>query len=156
LLLHAQNELLRTSVAYTLWPDEPETKARSNLRRDLHRLQSLLPPTPAEPRWLLLKGERLRWNPDAPAWIDALEFDRLAKGEGTLEEAVAHYRGDLLEGIYDDWVLGERERYQARYLGVLTRLAHVKREARARGPRPGLRATEWGLLCRRCDAHDRD
>ena len=48
LLLHAQDELLRTSVAYTLWPDEPEAKARSNLRRDLHRLQSLLPPTPAE------------------------------------------------------------------------------------------------------------
>ena len=129
LLLHGEDELPRTSVAYSLWPDEPETRARSNLRRDLHRLQGLLPPAPPGLPWLRLRGERLRWNPDAPAWVDAQEFDRLAASEATLEAAIALYGGDLLEGIYEDWVLGERERLHAHYLAALFRLVLLKRDS---------------------------
>jgi DNA-binding SARP family transcriptional activator len=39
-----------------------------------------------------------------------------------LEEALDLYRGDLLEGCYDDWCLAERERLQLLLLRVLKRL----------------------------------
>ena len=129
LLLHSEDDLPRTTVAFSLWPDEPEPRARSNLRRDLHRLQSLLPSAPAVHPWLLLGGERLRWNPDAPVWVDTREFDRLSASDSSLGAAVDLYGGDLLEGIYEDWVLGERERYHVRYLAALSRVALLKRES---------------------------
>jgi DNA-binding SARP family transcriptional activator len=39
-----------------------------------------------------------------------------------LREAVAAYRGDLLEGWYNDWCLEERERLEVLYLGALAKL----------------------------------
>jgi tetratricopeptide (TPR) repeat protein len=37
----------------------------------------------------------------------------------TTETAIQLYRGDLLEGFYEEWILRERERLQARYLSSL-------------------------------------
>ena len=37
--------------------------------------------------------------------------------------AIAEYRGDLLDGLYDDWVIGERERLRNRYLSALQQTA---------------------------------
>src|SRR4051794_9502342 len=42
-----------------------------------------------------------------------------------LEQAVHLYRGDLLEGCYDEWVLDVREAYRERYLTHLLRLGEV-------------------------------
>jgi two-component SAPR family response regulator len=39
-----------------------------------------------------------------------------------MKEAVQPYRGDLLEGFYQDWCLLERERLQNCYLSLLDRL----------------------------------
>ena len=39
-----------------------------------------------------------------------------------LREAVELYRGDLLEGCYEDWCLFERERLQNMFLGMLDKL----------------------------------
>jgi DNA-binding SARP family transcriptional activator len=48
-----------------------------------------------------------------------------------LEEAVELYRGDLLEGVYEDWVIFERERLRELLLMALDRLMeyHRGREA---------------------------
>jgi hypothetical protein len=40
-----------------------------------------------------------------------------------LETAVALYRGDLLPGFYDDWVIAERERLRFAFVDALERLA---------------------------------
>jgi DNA-binding SARP family transcriptional activator len=63
-----------------------------------------------------------------------------------LEEAVQLYRGDLLEGWYQDWCLYERERLQNVYLDMLDKLmayceAHQQYEAGA----------EYGAKILRCD-----
>jgi tetratricopeptide (TPR) repeat protein len=39
-----------------------------------------------------------------------------------LDEAVKHYNGDLLEDIYEDWCLYERERLRRLYLNTLSKL----------------------------------
>jgi predicted ATPase/class 3 adenylate cyclase len=68
--------------------------------------------------------------------IDVLAFDvALKKGDPVaLEAAVALYRGELLEGCSEEWVLREREARESGYLGGLERLAD---QALASG-RPGV------------------
>ncbi|MCI0647797.1 MAG: bacterial transcriptional activator domain-containing protein [Chloroflexi bacterium] len=53
-----------------------------------------------------------------------------------LEEATELYRGELLEGWYQDWCLFERERFQYMFLGMLDKLM---------GYCEGLRAYEEGI-----------
>ncbi|MBV9647628.1 MAG: winged helix-turn-helix domain-containing protein, partial [Candidatus Eremiobacteraeota bacterium] len=43
LLLRRERPLTRDHVAFTLWPDETEETARTNLRRHLYNLRTALP-----------------------------------------------------------------------------------------------------------------
>ena len=100
----------RTLLAYSFWPDDSAAEARLLLRRHLHRLLRLLPaPQAGRPR-ILSDHSTLQWNPQADAWLDLAEFERLCRQPDGAAEAVALYAGDLLEGLYDDWLLAERER----------------------------------------------
>lgn len=44
----------------------------------------------------------------------------------TLEQALAFYRGELMPGWYDDWVLAERERLHGLYVGGLLQLMNCQ------------------------------
>lgn len=110
LLVRRERAVPRTFLAYCFWPDVPEAEARLNFRRHLHRLQQLLPPAPVERPWILTEGNAVQWNPSADAWLDLAEFERLSREPEQRELALEQYGGDLLEGIYDDWVFSDRER----------------------------------------------
>lgn len=59
-------------------------------------------------------------NPAMPAsGAAAGAGDRLR----ALGEAVGLYTGDLLEGCFDEWLLGERERSRQRWLDALAELS---------------------------------
>ena len=122
LLLHAGQSLPRDRVAFTFWPEEAEAEARANLRRHLYRLRQLLPEPPEEQPWVLADGASLSWNLQSDYWLDVDEFQRLSTGGDGLDQAVRLYAGDLLEDIYDDWVVPERERLRGVYLDNLQRL----------------------------------
>jgi hypothetical protein len=78
---------------------------------------------PAGRRRLVDVGPRtLQWSADAPLWLDLEQFER-AQAEGRLEDAVALYTGELLEGSYDDWLVDERERLARLHLEALEDLA---------------------------------
>ncbi len=110
LLVNRERATPRTLLASTFWPDRPEAEARLNLRRHLHRLQQVLPAAPPKVPWVVANSSSVQWNPSADAWIDLAEFECLSADPARLAEAVELYRGDLLEGIYDDWMLADRER----------------------------------------------
>jgi DNA-binding SARP family transcriptional activator len=68
-------------------------------------------------------------------WLDTAQFERaywLVQGlsgrefdshqSETVQQALELYRGDLLEGWYEDWCLFERERLQRLYLALLGKL----------------------------------
>src|SRR5215217_8617240 len=126
LLLHRDAPVPRQRLAFVLWPDSTEPQARTNLRHVLHNLRRALPDLD---RFLQVTQRTLRWRPDGPCWLDVAAFLAcLARADGAgdegvaaLTEAVELYRGDLLEGGQDEWLLGERERLRRRYLQALER-----------------------------------
>lgn len=130
LLLHSGERIPRSHVAYTLWPDSSEQEARANLRRHLHRLGQILPEAEAGAPWIVTEGETLTWDPHGQCWLDVREFSRFAQAEDGLEQAVRLYTGDLLESVYEDWVISERERLRQVVIDALTRLVlRCRREA---------------------------
>lgn len=127
LLLHRTSPQPREQLAFLLWPDLAESQARTNLRHLLHQLKCALPDVGT---FLEVTPQALRWRSEAPFWCDVAAFEAaLARAEldtndlEALEEAARVYAGDLLEGCYDEWLMGARERLKACYLGVLERLA---------------------------------
>ena len=112
----------RESLAFAHWPDDDEETALGKLRRHLHDLTRSLPPPPrADEPWLTVERDTVRWNDAAGAALDIAEFVRFGE-ERKLSDAVACYRGDLLEGIYDDWCVFERERLRGLFLRHLVDL----------------------------------
>jgi DNA-binding SARP family transcriptional activator len=118
LLLHRDTPQPRQGLAFLLWPDSTERQAHTNLRKVVHNLRRALPDAD---RLIDIGPRTLQWRPDVPVWLDVDHFER-ALADGRLEEAVETYRGELLEGRYDQWLVGERERLAALHLEALERL----------------------------------
>lgn len=147
LVLHRDTPQPREQLAFLFWPDSEESQARTNLRQALHLLRRALPESR---RFLETETRTVRWRVDAPVELDVAAFEGLLAAaeeahEGgetgdersALESALALYRGDLLPGCYDDWIVPERERLRGRFLAAgerLTELLEGEREFRAAIP----------------------
>lgn len=119
IVLKRGQAISRESLAFTLFPESDETAALAELRRYLYLANKALPAARATDPWLVVDAETVRWNDGANAFVDIVEFERLSASAETQAQAIDLYAGDLLEDIYDDWVLAERERLRSRYLAVL-------------------------------------
>jgi DNA-binding SARP family transcriptional activator len=133
LLLHRDAPQSRHRLAFMLWPDSNEGQALTNLRHLIHTLRQA---SPELDQFLDVTSQTLQWREDASSWIDVAAFDAAqaaADAPGltarreleALRTAIDLYRGDLLEGCYDEWVLDVRERFRDQYLSHLRRLAEV-------------------------------
>jgi DNA-binding SARP family transcriptional activator len=130
LLLHRDRAHSRDELSALLWPDASTSLGRKYLRQALWQLQSgltaeLLVLTPG---WIRLDGDADWWL-DVDAFERAWDASRDVAGAGLtgtqahdLEEAVALYRGDLMDGSYSDWCMYERDRLLLTYLGMLEKL----------------------------------
>jgi DNA-binding SARP family transcriptional activator/Tfp pilus assembly protein PilF len=132
LILHRNAPRSRTHLAFLFWPDSTEEQAHTNLRHLVYRLRRTLPNADS---YLHANKQSLHWNSDVPWTLDVADFERAiaeadqAEQDGNLismrvalEEAVKLYRGDLLLGVYEEWLLSERERLRQQFLGALERL----------------------------------
>ncbi len=128
-ILRRDQPVARNFLAFTLFPDDDEETAASELRRYLYLANRALPQIAGDP-WLIADAETVRWNSTAGAFVDVMEFERLAEDETTFHEAVECYGGDLLEDVYDDWVLPERERLRSKYLDTVMKLVQRHRSQR--------------------------
>ncbi|HNW13570.1 MAG TPA: AAA family ATPase [Anaerolineaceae bacterium] len=137
LALHADAALTRRQVAYLFWPETGDEQARTNLRNLFHYFKKALPEADA---LLELDGQTIRWRDASSLSVDALQFRtaltaaRAAQDDETrirhLQEAVNRYRGELLPGRYQDWVLLMREELQQEFLDALSQLTKALEEAR--------------------------
>ena len=136
LIVNRHRPLTRAEVAEVLWQETDATRARRCLSTALWRLRQAIPKTDIVSS--KMQGERISLNWSLPGWIDVVIFERKAaagldldptslgrKQLRHLQEAAALYRGDLLAGLDDDWVMIERQRLRNIYLDVLMRLAEA-------------------------------
>jgi DNA-binding SARP family transcriptional activator len=112
----------RAAVAGQLWPDVPEDHANGSLRSALWRVQK------AVPGLVDVSGGALGLARDVR--VDVREFrdwvQRVLHTDAVLEGPMAPevaFRGELLPGWYDDWVLLERERLRQLRLHAFEALA---------------------------------
>jgi DNA-binding SARP family transcriptional activator len=127
LLLHRERAHTRQALADLLWPESTTEQSMKYLRHTLWQLQTVL-----EHRFQATDPESLGLNLKAGLWLDVMEFEQAyarvqgisgeeldGQGAQIVQEALNLYRGDLLEGWYQDWCLFERERLQRLYLSML-------------------------------------
>ncbi len=126
----------RDKLATLLWGESGDAQARTSLRQSLAILKKTL--AVAAPSSLLLEGRNVTLNPEVVE-VDVATFERCV-AEGTpeaLEEAVALYEGELLEGFdliagpFEEWLVAERERLRELALEALAKLLRYQSEARA-------------------------
>jgi DNA-binding SARP family transcriptional activator len=114
-------EHARAEIAARLWPDVLDSSARASLRTALSELRGALGPAAmhlgATRETVGLGGEGL--------WVDLLAFSELIAA-GQREEALALCRGEVLEGLDEEWVLALRSQHaaeRAEAAGALVRAA---------------------------------
>jgi DNA-binding SARP family transcriptional activator/tetratricopeptide (TPR) repeat protein len=105
----------RDRLTALLWPDVPDSQARQSLRQALAGLRRAL----TSSRALVVDADTVAVDP-LLLDVDVIRFERLvaAGGQPKLQQAVALYQGDLLDGFhvkspaFEDWLLTERERFR--------------------------------------------
>ncbi|MEJ5311806.1 MAG: tetratricopeptide repeat protein [Anaerolineae bacterium] len=132
LVLDVEHPQRRDFLATLLWPDQPENKARQNLRQTLLYLrQSLRDDTCAEGPFLLVDRDTVQFNPAADYTLDVTQFEALSRAcrqhrhrrlesclpcLQRLERMAALYRGEFLEHfflgdstLFEEWATLKRE-----------------------------------------------
>ncbi len=112
----------RDELAGVFWGDYPESRAHRNLNTTLWRLRRVLPDG-----FLRVEGDTITVDPACEYWLDTAQFEAdcagpwpsLADRIAALERAISLYRGDFLQGWYEDWVLVEAERLRLMYSQAL-------------------------------------
>lgn len=113
LILTAGTFHRRERLAGMLWPDENDRKARTYLRNELWRIRKALSQTSGV-EYLLADNLTVGFNQSSAYGLDVAALKTLSE-TGTAEEliqALSNYRGELLPGFYEDWVVLEREHLQ--------------------------------------------
>ena len=137
LLLYRNRPHHRETLVNLFWEDVPIKRSRACLRKALWQLRSMLDAhTKLEDyQIILVDSDWVQINTEANFWLDIDVFEQAYNHvQGipgweldpasiqNLDSAVEHYKGDLLEGLYQDWCLYERERFKHMYLIMLDKL----------------------------------
>ena len=136
LLLNRDHPQNREFVASIFWSDSSLHDSKKSLRNHLWRLRQTLQSAgvPVE-AYLQFDEESISFNRSGPYALDIDRFENLIipckdlqgfdlsdKQVTDLETAVSLYTGDLLEGVYEDWCLYDRERLRMLFINVLHKL----------------------------------
>ena len=123
LILSAGTLHRREKLAGMFWPDTSEAKARAYLRHEIWRIRKVLAPKPKD-NYLLADDINISFNASAECWLDAAILANIGEHETAdeLMKALSVFRGELLPGFYEDWVVLERAHLQAVYEQKMGRL----------------------------------
>ncbi len=138
LVMHRGHPLQRDLLAGLFWPDLPDGRARRRLSHTLWQIQDAV--SEGQMSHLAVTADTLAFDTTSPYWLDVEDFDRcfeatqISRREtvqvggldvAALRSCVDLYRGDLLAGFFDDWVVVDQDHYRQRYLVALSRLVDV-------------------------------
>jgi DNA-binding SARP family transcriptional activator/tetratricopeptide (TPR) repeat protein len=125
----------RQRIAGLFWPESADPQALTNLRRELHNLRQVLGDEPS----LVVTPRDLCWQDAGTCRVDVCVFatERTAAlaaaaagdNDGVLlhaAAAIAQYRGDLLPGMYDDWLLDARSELERQCVDLCDLLCDMR------------------------------
>lgn len=131
LILTAGTPHRREQLAGLLWPDTTEENARSNLRHELWRLRNALDRKRARKgasTYLVVDEMSIAFDATSDYWLDSSLLSQPLADRISVEELIGTlslYRGELLPGWYDDWVVLERQRLCAIFEQKMERLLEL-------------------------------
>jgi DNA-binding SARP family transcriptional activator/tetratricopeptide (TPR) repeat protein len=133
LVMHRSADVSREALLERFWPDFDPERARDNLKVSLWSVRRTIRAANVEP------GEVLRADRTLVRWLGPVDFDvdrfaalcasRVEKGSAA--EALSIYRGEFLEGDFDEWATTQRERFAAQYEALLSRSVAVSKDVAA-------------------------
>ncbi|MFQ5923483.1 MAG: AAA family ATPase, partial [Anaerolineales bacterium] len=128
LVLNSGVQHRRERLAGMFWPDSLESSARNNLRQALWRIRSSI--EDENHRYITSDRFHVGFDPEAEIWLDVDALLEELEENAPVDEWVAVYKGELLPGFYDEWVVPERERlriaFEQRGEKLLTHLERRK------------------------------
>ncbi len=132
LAIEADKPHRRDRLAGLLWPDWPDRSARANLRNALSSLRKTIADRQAPSPVLRIDRETVQFDSTSDIRVDAHEFKAAVSAKpsaGALENAIALYRGDFLEGFgleesapFEEWAEQVREQMRRLCLTALGQL----------------------------------
>ena len=121
-VLHRRTNVARERLIEIFWPDAEPERARDSLNTALHSIRRGLRAAGADPNAYVYANKSIvRWEAQVDLDVDLIEDALRSDDAAIARDALAHYRGDFLEGDYDDWTVAERERIAERYEQLLAR-----------------------------------
>jgi ATP/maltotriose-dependent transcriptional regulator MalT/DNA-binding SARP family transcriptional activator len=127
----------KDTIIDTFWGESDSGAVGKNFHPTVsHVRKALNSNQPFKQNFLVYRDGDYLLSQDFPYFVDTEEFDRLlAEGESArrsgdrgrlvecFERAVELYRGDFMQGSYDDWVEEQRAYYKEQHLRMLETLA---------------------------------
>ncbi|HEX8286293.1 MAG TPA: BTAD domain-containing putative transcriptional regulator [Pyrinomonadaceae bacterium] len=133
----------KDTIIDTFWGESDFGSVEKNFHPTIsHIRKGLNSNQPLKQNFLLYRDGDYQLNPEFSYRIDTEEFDRLI-GEGdaarrardaesfvkAYEEAAALYRGEFMQGAYDEWVEEQRSYCREQYLRILEILAQTAQKS---------------------------
>ena len=146
LIIHRGKPIPGSQIIEKVWPDKNPEQAAQHLYVRISQIRKILKKSGFQDYIQTVAGGYifqlepfLEMNEEHSIWIDVDEFEKKAdQGREYLEnrafdqaitlfkKAITHYRADfLIEDLYEDWTISERERLRDRYLMALTEMAEA-------------------------------
>ncbi|HEY0080412.1 MAG TPA: BTAD domain-containing putative transcriptional regulator [Pyrinomonadaceae bacterium] len=127
----------KDTIIDTFWEEADFDAVEKNFHPTISHIRKALNSNqPLKQNFLLYRDGDYLLNPDFSYRIDIEEFDHLvAAGEtarrardqetfvNSYEQAIKLYRGDFMQGCYDEWAEQQRSYYREQYLRLLETLA---------------------------------
>jgi DNA-binding transcriptional activator of the SARP family len=136
LLVRRDRSHPRETLASVLWGNTSTERSKKYLRQALWHVQAALEAgEPTGTQLLVVEHNWVQLNLQREVWLDVEVFEQAfatthdrpgnqldASDAALLKNAVELYKGELLDGWYQDWCIFERERLQNIYLCMLEKL----------------------------------
>ena len=130
LVVEAAQPHRRETLSALLWPEMPETAARSNLRHVLANLRRAIDDYNADPPYLHITRQTIQFNQASQHELDTAVFSFPSHTNQQRKTMAALYRGDFLAGFsidsstaFDEWAAVKREQFHRRMRQALHDLA---------------------------------